>query len=231
MNIVICDDDNGSRKAVIKVVKSFMEENKKEYKIFEYDDYNSQFNKMIKTKSKKVYILDIETPSASGIDIARQIRKEDTDSVIIFVTGHEEYGKILLKRNLMSIGFINKFEDLKYDLRNALTDACHFLKKDKIVKIYDRSVTYNIRLSKVLYITKDTVERKTIIKLDNQEYKVNLTLKEVVELFDENLIQTHRCCFVNKNRVEKIDHKNKTITFDNCEVIDLLSNNYGKELK
>lgn len=231
MNIVICDDDNGSRKAVIKVVKSFMEENNKEYKIFEYDDYNSQFNKMIKTKSKKVYILDIETPSASGIDIARQIRKEDTDSVIIFVTGHEEYGKILLKRNLMSIGFINKFEDLKYDLRNALTDACHFLKKDKIVKIYDRSVTYNIRLSKVLYITKDTVERKTIIKLDNQEYKVNLTLKEVVELFDENLIQTHRCCFVNKNRVEKIDHKNKTITFDNCEVIDLLSNNYGKELK
>lgn len=231
MNIVICDDDNGSRKAVIKVVKSFMEENKKEYKIFEYDDYNSQFNKMIKTKSKKVYILDIETPSASGIDIARQIRKEDTESVIIFVTGHEEYGKILLKRNLMSIGFINKFEDLKYDLRNALTDACHFLKNDKIVKIYDRSVTYNIRLSKVLYITKDTVERKTIIKLDNQEYKVNLTLKEVVELFDENLIQTHRCCFVNKNRVEKIDHKNKTITFDNCEVIDLLSNNYGKELK
>ena len=38
MNIVICDDDSGCRKAVIKVVKSFMKENKIEYKIFEYDD-------------------------------------------------------------------------------------------------------------------------------------------------------------------------------------------------
>lgn len=231
MNIVICDDDNGSRKAVIKVVKSFMEENKIEYKIFEYDDYNSQFNKIVKTKLKKVYILDIETPSASGIDVARQIRKIDVESVIIFVTGHEEYGRILLKRNIMSLGFINKFEDLKYDLRNVLTDACYFLNNDKIIKINDRSITYSIRLSKVLYITKDSVERKTIIKMDNKEYKVNLTLKEVVELFEEQLIQTHRSCFVNKNRVEKIDHKNKTITFDNGEIIDLLSSNYGKELK
>lgn len=231
MNIVICDDDNGSRKAVIKVVKSFMEENKKEYKIFEYDDYNSQFNKMIKTKSKKVYILDIETPSASGIDIARQIRKNDTESAIIFVTGHEEYGKILLKRNIMSLGFINKFEDLKFDLRNALTDACHFLKNDKIVKIIDRNITYNIRLSKVLYITKDSVERRTIIKMDNIEHRLSLTLKEVMELFGEHFIQTHRSCFVNENRVEKIDHKNRIITFDNGEIIDLLSSNYGKELK
>ena len=46
-----------------------------------------------------------------------------------------------------------------------------------------------------------------------------------------NISQTHRSCFVNKNRVEKIDHKNKTITFDNGEIIDLLSSNYGKGLK
>lgn len=231
MNIVICDDDNGCRKAVIKIVNSFMEEKNIEYKIFEYEDYDDQFNKIMKTKSKKVYILDIETPSASGIDVARQIRKNDTESAIIFVTGHEEYGKILLKRNIMSLGFINKFEDLKFDLRNALTDACHFLKNDKIVKINDRGITYNIRLNKVLYVTKDSVERRTIIKMENTEHKVSLTLKEVMELLGENFIQTHRSCFVNEKRVEKIDHKNRTITFDNGEVIDLLSSNYGKELK
>ena len=67
--------------------------------------------------------------------------------------------------------------------------------------------------------------------MENKEYKVSLTLKEVVDLFGEQLVQTHRSCFVNKNRIEKIDHKNKTITFDNGEVIDLLSSNYGKGLK
>ena len=37
----------------------------------------------------KIYLLDIETPSASGIDIARKIRSKDVDSVIIFLTGAE----------------------------------------------------------------------------------------------------------------------------------------------
>jgi len=231
MNIVICEDDSGCRKAVIKIVSEFMKETNEDYKIFEFDDYNSRFNKMINNKCKKVYILDIETPSASGIDIAREIRKTDTESVIIFVTGHEEYGKLVLKKNIMCLSFINKFEDLKYDLRNSLREALHFLKTNKVIRITDSNVTYNIRLNNVLYITKDSVERKTIVKLDNTEYRLNFSLKDVKEMLGDKFIQTHRSCYVNENRVEKINHKNRTITFDNGIVIDLLSSTYGKDLK
>ena len=231
MNIVICEDDSTCRKNEVKIVESFMSEINTECKLFEFDDYNTQFIKIMNTKCKKIYILDIETPSASGIDIARKIRKIDTESVIIFVTGHDEYGKLVLKKNIMCLTFINKFEDLKLDLRRALKDACHYLKTNKVIKITDSNVTYNIRLNKVLYITKDTIERKTIVKMDNAEYRLNLTLKSVKELLGDTFIQTHRCCFVNENRVDKIDHKNKLITFDTGLTIDLLSNMYGKELK
>jgi len=231
MNVVICEDDSGCRKAVIKIVKTFMEENNIEYKIFEYDDYDTKFKKIVNSKGKKLYILDIETPSASGIDIARCIRKSDTESVIIFVTGHEEYGKLVLKRNIMCLSFINKFEDLKFDLRNALKDACHYLETDKVIRITDSNVTYNIRLNKILYITKDSIDRKTIIKLENNEYRLNMSLKSVIETLGDSFVQTHRSCYVNKNRIEKIDHKNKTITFDNGLVIDLLSSTYEKELR
>ena len=33
----------------------------------------------------RIYLLDIETKSASGIDMARIIRKNDLDSIIIFI--------------------------------------------------------------------------------------------------------------------------------------------------
>lgn len=231
MNIVICEDDSGCRKAVIKIVSDYMDEIHEDYKIFEFDDFNAKFNKILSNKCKKIYILDIETPSASGIDVARQIRKNDTESVIIFVTGHDEYGKLVLKRNIMCLSFINKFEDLKHDLRNALKDACHYLKTNKIIRITDSNVTYNIRLNNVIYITKDSVERKTIVKLDNAEYRLSLSLKSVIELFGDKFVQTHRSCYVNESRIDKIDHKNKIITFDNGIVIDLLSNTYGKELR
>lgn len=230
MNIVICEDDSGCRKAEIKIVDEYMKENNIEYKIFEYDDYNQQFKNIMKNKCKKIYILDIETPSASGIDIARDIRKYDRDSIIIFVTGHDEYGKLVLKRNIMCLSFINKFEDLKFDLRNSLKDACYYLNYDKAVKLNDSNVDYNIRISKILYITRDSIERKTVIKLENAEYRLNLSLKKVKDALGDNFVRTHKSCYVNKNRVEKINYKNKLITFDNGLEIDLLSNLYKKEM-
>ena len=53
----------------------------------------------------RIYLLDIETPSASGIDIARKIRKHDIESMIIFITGHEELGDVVLKNNTMFLSF------------------------------------------------------------------------------------------------------------------------------
>ena len=88
-----------------------MIKNKIEYKTHVYDDYNKKFMDVIENKMpSKIYLLDIETPSRSGIDIAREIRRKDVDSVIIFLTVHEELGNIVLKNDLMFLSFINKFD-------------------------------------------------------------------------------------------------------------------------
>ena len=57
--------------------------------------------KFLKSKVPfRIYILDIETPSRSGIDVAREIRNKDLESVIIFLTGHDELGHIILNNDL-----------------------------------------------------------------------------------------------------------------------------------
>jgi Response regulator of the LytR/AlgR family len=231
IDVVICDDDSGSRKAVINIVKTFTKENKIDYNLYEYNDYNKDFMKMISTKTKKIYILDIETPSQSGIDVARIIRKNDVYSVIIFVTGHEEFGKLVLKRNIMCLSFINKFENLREDLNEALTDAMYYLETNKVLRITDSGVTYNIRLNNIMYFTKDSLDRKVIIMSENSEYRLKLTLAEVKSLLGDRFIQTHRSCFVNENRIDSIDHKKKIITFDNGMTTDLVSYMYCKEMK
>jgi DNA-binding LytR/AlgR family response regulator len=231
IDVVICDDDSGCRKAVTNIVKKFMRENKIEYNFCEYTDYNKEFMKIVATKNKKIYILDIETPSRSGIDIARMIRKKDAESVIIFVTGHEEFGRLVLKRNIMCLSFINKFEDLRGELTESLKEAIYYLETNKVLRITGSGVTYNIRLNNILYFTKDSLDRKVIIMSENTEYRVNMTLSEAKEMLGDRFVQTHRSCYVNENRIEKIDHKNKTITFDNGITIDFLSDTYSKELK
>lgn len=231
ISVIICDDNKNDRNKALEIIDNFMLKRKLEYKKYIFDDYNTKFNKIIDNKlPSKIYLLDIETPSASGIDIARNIRKNDVDSVIIFLTGHEELGNIVLKNDIMFLSFINKFDDFKNRLNNSLIKSLELLKKRQIIRICDKNVTYTIDLNDILFITKDSYERKTIIKTDYNEIRVNKSLSEIIELLDDRFIQTHRACFINNDRKIKVDKTDKIITFDNEETIDLLSNKYKKEV-
>lgn len=231
INIIICDDNKRDREKVVDIVSNFMERKKIEYKTYVFDDYNNKFNIIVESKIPfKIYLLDIETPTESGIDVARRIRKYDVDSVIIFLTGHEELGNIILKNDLMFLSFINKFDNFKNRLNNSLDKALDLLKTRNIIRINDRNVTYTIDLKDILYITKDSYERRTVIKTDYSEIRVNKSLTEIMAMLDDRFIQTHRACFINNERRVKIDKTDKIITFDNGESIDLLSDKYKKEV-
>lgn len=231
INVIICDDVKRDLERVYKVVSLYMKSNNIKSKIYLFNDYDNKFMRFINENlSFKIYILDIETPSRSGIDVAREIRRKDVDSVIIFLTGHEELGGIILKNDLMFLSFINKFDNLKNRLNNSLKKALDILKQKQVIRIEDNNNTYIINLKDILYLTKESFERKTIIVLDYAEYKVNLSLSKVEKLLDNNFIKTHRSCIVNMSRVSRIDRTNKLIYFDSNESIDLLSDKYKKEL-
>lgn len=231
INVIICDDNKNDREKVINIVNDFMKRKELKNNNYIFDDYNKKFYNIVNKKMPlKIYLLDIETPSESGIDVARKIRKNDVDSVIIFLTGHEELGHIILKNDLMFLSFINKFDDFTNRLNNSLLKALDLLKTRKIIRIIDRNVTYTIDLNDILYITKDSYERRTVIKTDYNEIKVNKSLTEIINMLDDRFIQTHRSCFINNDRKVKVDKTDKIITFDNGDTIDLLSDKYKKDL-
>ena len=99
-----------------------------------------------------------------------------------------------------------------------------------IINFNDRGTIYNIPINDILYVTKESNSRKSIIKTSYTEYKVNLTLQEIISMCKSHLIQTHRSCFVNMDRVRVIDKHLNIIEFDNGDTIDLLSSNYKKGL-
>ncbi len=231
INVIICDDNEKDRNNVKNITRNFMIKNKKENNIYVFGDYNKSFYDKVESKMPfKIYLLDIETPTKSGIDVAREIRKKDVDSVIIFLTAHEELGNIVLKNDLMFLSFINKFDDCENRLNKALYKALDILNKKNTVKFTDRNISYTININDILYITKDSFERKTIIKTDYAEFKVNISLAKVVSMLDDRFVQTHRACYINSDRKVKIDKTSRIITFDNGEQTDLLSDKYRKEL-
>ena len=57
---------------------------------------------------QKVYILDIELGDVSGLEIASEIRENDLESIIIFVTAHNECKNDVFYSRLLAIDYIPK---------------------------------------------------------------------------------------------------------------------------
>ena len=176
INFIICDDVKQYRDMVEHIVDSYMMKNKIEYKTHVFDDYDSDFVKIVESKlSFKIYILDIETPTKSGIDIARLIRNKDVDSVLIFLTGHQELGHVVMKNDFLFLSYINKFDNCEQRLKKSLDKALQMLKVKSVIRFKDNGVIYTIPQDDILYITRDSIERKCIIVTDYSEFKVGKT--------------------------------------------------------
>ncbi len=231
LEFIVCDDDILITEKVSNTISNVMMKNKLVYKTLVFYDYDEKFMELIANKECiRIYILDIETPSRSGIDIARIIREKDMESIIIFMTGHDELGPTILKKELWFLAFINKFDNSDKRFVKSLLKSLQILNVQTKLHFEERGVIYNISLSDILYITRDSIDRKSIIKTEKNEYKTYKTLLELSKLLDDRFIQTHRSCLVNKQRITTVNRMKKIIQFDNGLKIDLLSDKYKKEL-
>ena len=231
INFIVCDDHKYIRNNVEKVIDQVMMKNSNAYKKHLFDDYNEDFDKIISSKlASKIYILDIETKTSSGVLVAEKIRKNDIDSIIIFLTSHEEMAYEIIKKQFMCLTFISKKDNYIKLLKSAINTAISMIGKKQAIRFKHQGILYTLPVSDILYITRDSVERKTLIVADYGEYLHPANLSKVADELNGLFIQTHRACYINKDRYREINMRKKKIIFDNYEEINLLSDSYKKEV-
>lgn len=231
VNFIICDDNKKILENVASIVDKIMMKNEFAYKKYLFENYDTNFDKVVKSKMpNKIYILDIEVPNVSGIDVARKIREKDIESIIVFLTSHDELGYIILKSEFFFLTFISKFDDYENKLKNAVKKSLLLLGKRTMIRFEDQGILYTIPVRDILFVTRDSIERKCIIRTDYTEFRINKSLVEVKAMLDDKFKQSHRACLVNMERVVTINGAKKIITFDNNMTTDLVTANFKKEV-
>lgn len=232
MEFVICDDEKVFRSNIRRVIDKVLMDQEYDYEVIEFSKFDPSFKKKIQESTHKIYILDIEIKdSISGIDIARKIRENDWESIIIFVTSHNELGYQALKARIMLLDFISKYDDFENNLESILRKALSLINSKKTIKFDSEGTSYIIHLSDILYIEKDTVDRKCIIKTTYNEIVVNKTLNYMIQNLDDRFYLSHRSCLINTDKIRKIDWKNSVIYFESGISTSLLSRDRKKGLK
>ena len=226
-NFIICDNQKIYLENIKKIVNDFFSSKNYIIHFHLFEDYGLNFIELIeKDIENKVYLLDIKTRHSSGIDMAREIRKIDNKSPIIFITSHEDYALKILKSLYNITGFISKRDNhLTEDLTCQLNNLISFADSNLYLSFVDNNTRYHILMNSILYI--EIENRTTLIHIEGEEpISASISLEKIQEKLDNRFDRVHKSCIANMKRAKIISKRKRYILFDNNEKTDLISRDY-----
>lgn len=214
MWFAICDDDQ----EVINKFEEYFEMNP----VFkaEYDCFNSgdEILKYIELTNQRydVYFLDIEMEGRSGMDIAKQIRENDTEALIIFVSSYSEFMEeafeVLAFRFLCKPLKFEKFCDVLYDIKRYIHK-----RKCKFLFQYDK-LQYSINTNEIMYFEKQG--KILYINTTKAQFKCYQSLSSLMKKLDASLfVKIYSSIVVNMDFIKKID--GDSVYLDDDKVLPL----------
>ena len=231
LNFVVVDDNKLQRKSICNCILRKMMNNKIEFSVQEFSDYNkSLVNYISSNKNDNIYILDLELPSGDGIDIARIIRNKynNWNSPIIIITAHTSLYYEVYKQRLQVLDFIGKCENVEKNLSENIDICLKMLNKEKVYRYTYKNVEYTINLNHINYIQRDG--RKVKIVTCNGDYYQNISISEIRNLLPSYFMISAKGVLINMKNVSKIDWSTQLVHFNDQSKGFLVSRSHKKEL-
>lgn len=222
LTVAVCDDESQCRKDVIDLLNSYNSD--VDFEIYEFSN-GKEF--MESTKAPfAIAFLDIEMPDMSGIEIAELLNKNNSATLLFFITNRDAFVSVAIRNNAFQ--FLKKplkAEDFHIDLSRAV----ELIKKRSFCMVLEwKGKKFAIRPSEILYVESDN--KLVTFHLTNGEM-INYTEKlqniyKKMSLY--NFSMCHKSFLINLDAVKKFDG---AFVFLNSEVMLPISKKHKAEFK
>ena len=219
INFIIYEEDKHYIELYERLIHKFMAVNNDTYKIYKYSRYSSKIVDEIKGLiGYNIYIFDIEVYGKSGLDLAREIRK-NTDffyNQIIMVTSHTDLVTNAYHNKLLMIDFLSKYDDLETNLIDCFHQIYLLFNRNKaFLSIKNDGELIRIPHNDIVYIEKHKNDNYICIHTDNCEFKYKSNIGDIESHLkrDVRFLRSHRSAIVNVNKITKVDMINNIIYF------------------
>ena len=234
INFIIYEDEKKFREKYISIILKLIGGMKMAYRIVEFDHYdNNTISKIKNTVGKKIFILDIEVPGKSGLDLAREIRNNgDWESPMMIITTHEQLKTAAFTSRMLMLDFISKFYNCEQNLNDALKISLDIVKATPSLNFQSNGELVQVPYRDILFIEKNVDDLYSTVITKNEKMTIKLPISTIEEELkkDPRFFRTHRSCIVNLEKVTKVELRNCVIHFGNIET-QLLSRDKKAELK
>lgn len=219
MNIVIIDDDDSFLKLFRSKVLFYSR------KIFDnvQIDISTDIS-ILENNMYSIYFLDIDLIEENGIDIARKIKKTNSNVKIIFTSSNKNL--IFNAITVQPFYFIRK-SDLDNDLATAFILIQEYFTNKPFYSFKYQTDIIKIYIEDIIYF--ETNDHLTTIFTNSKQYYLYKPLKEILIEISSPLISQ-----VNRNQCINLSHitseEKNYIILDSCKKIKI-GNTYKKKVK
>ena len=202
MQIAICDDEKNIQELIGDMVKTQFSE-------AEIDFYSSGDELLLSDKSMDILFLDIQMSGRNGMETARELRKKDKRTIIIFVTATEEY--VFQAFDVGAFHYIVKpIDDEKfYEVLCRSVDELEEKKlnekaqEEKHLLINNGGVHIKVKIDDIIYA--EVFNRKVVIHKMDETIEYYGKMSDLETLAGESFFRPHRAYLINFKYVEKYD--------------------------
>lgn len=234
IKFILYDDKHETFKNTSNVINKRMINYDCDYRIEKFTNYDQKLEKVINQEGcQKIYILDVEVPEVDGINLANKIRRNDWNSIIIFLSAYEHHRNDAYSERLMILDYVCKKDNYNEVLDRCIMTALEALNQSRNHLRYKfNSITYRIPIDQILYITKVAFNKKChIYTIKNNKYEIAGTLLNLKKELGPEFKQSHKCCLVNVENVKMVDCCNNVIVFNNGTSLPMLSTRMRNEFE
>ena len=202
MQIAICDDEKNIRELIGDKVKTQFPE-------AAIDFYSSGDELLLSDKPMDILFLDIQMSGRNGMETARELRKKDKRTIIIFVTAAEEY--VFQAFDVGAFHYIVKpIDDKKfYEVLCRSVDELEEKKlnekaqEEKHLLINNGGVHIKVKIDDIIYA--EVFNRKVVIHKMDETIEYYGKMSDLETLAGDNFFRPHRAYLINFKYVEKYD--------------------------
>ena len=223
MRIGICDDEKNIRELISNKIK-------KEYPNSEIVFFKSGEELLLESKDIDILLLDIQMPGRNGIEIARELRKKNKKTILIFVTAMEDY--VFEAFDVNAFNYIvkpfndNRFMDVLNKAINEYNSSGETEQETRYVMVSNKGMHTKVKLDEIIYA--EVFNRKVVIHKTDEEIEYYGKMSELESLAGESFFRSHRAYLINFKYVEKYDAK--TIYMEKGKVL-MAKKNYPEFVK
>ena len=210
MKISICDDES----KILEEITSFIEKEFPSARIKSYSDGTSFISSG--EERPDVLLADIDMPGMSGMDVAATLASENAQTLVVFVTAHDELVYDSFKYH--PFAFVRK-KFLEEELRSVLSDCEKEIEnQNKRFTFQNASTLVNLAQSEILYF--EGQANYLAIHTTGEQYRMRSTMSAVEEELKNNgFLRIHKGFLVNLEHIRIL--KTEELELDNGEVLPI----------